>query len=79
VTIDDFLRKALEPQRATRKGQHFINCLFVAKPAMARRLKGLGLDPYYVDSKLSSAIQFVVDNWKYFPSDEDNDIVGVDE
>jgi hypothetical protein len=77
VTIDDFLRKALEPQRATRPGQRFINLLYEVKPSLAYNLKKLELDPYYVDRLLPSAIQYTVDNWDAFsPTDY---IVGVDE
>jgi hypothetical protein len=77
VTIDEFLRKALEPQRATRSGQRFINLLHEVKPSLAYKLKKINLDPYYVDQLLPAAIQYAVDNWDAFnPSDY---IVGVDE
>lgn len=77
MTIDDFLRKALEPQRATRPGQRFINLLYEVKPDLAYELKTLGLDPYYVEQLLPAAIQHTVDNWDAF--DPNNEIVGVDE
>ena len=77
MTLDEFLRKALEPQRATRPGQRFINLLHEVKPSLAYRLKKINLDPYYVDQLLPAAIQYAVDNWEAFnPSDY---IVGVDE
>ena len=77
MTIDEFLRKALEPQRATRPGQRFINLLHEVKPSLAYRLKKINLDPYYMEQLLPAAIQHTVDNWDAF--DLNNEIVGVDE
>ncbi len=77
MTIDEFLRKALEPQRATRPGQRFINLLYEVKPSLAYNLKKFKLDPYYTDRLLPAAIQYTVDNWDNFSLNDY--IVGVDE
>ena len=79
MTLEDFLKESLVPQRATRKGQHFINRLTVVKPMLAYKLKRSDLDPYYLDRLLPAAIQYTVDNWNLYPFGEVDDFPGADE
>jgi len=79
MSVEKFLLAALVPQRATRKGQYFINQLSRVKPMLSYKLKMIDLDPYYSDRLLPAAIQYTVDNWDLFPYGEVDDFLGVDE
>lgn len=60
-----FLEDALFPQLHQRQGQTFMNILHNRRQILYQKLVQNGIDPYYSDEKLYSAIQFVVDNWRF--------------
>jgi len=64
MSLEQFLRLALEPQRGVRKGQHFANTLTRHRYALFEKLQAEGLDPYYVDDVPWAAIEFVKNNWE---------------
>jgi hypothetical protein len=79
MNLYEFLAHALEPEIYQRKGQRFMNMLYEYRPDLEDELRGcdararllereLGaphrsLNPFYDDSKLPAAIQWVKDNW----------------
>ena len=64
MKLYDFLNKALTPVSDQRRGQRFANLLHAIDPALANRLIAVDVDPFYDDSKLWSAVEFVKANWE---------------
>jgi hypothetical protein len=64
MEINEFLKKALEPCAGLRRGQSFMNTLSFVRPCMVQRLIQLNMDPFYSDSKLWLAVEWVRDNWE---------------
>lgn len=63
MNVSDFLIKALEPVAGQRRGQWFANLTHTLKPALLTRMINLDVDPFYDDSKLWVAIEFVKEHW----------------
>ena len=64
MSLEQFLRLAVEPQRGVRKGQHFANTLTRHRYNLFEKLQAEGLDPYYVDDLPWAVIEFVKNNWE---------------
>jgi hypothetical protein len=64
MTLYEFLSKALKPEIYQRKGQRFMNTLAMHRPDLEAKLAAEGIDPFYDDSRLVAAIQWVKDNWE---------------
>jgi len=64
MKLHEFLNTALKPEIYQRKGQRFMNTLRVHRPDLEQRLAGEPLDPFYDDSKVPGAIQWVKENWE---------------
>ena len=64
VTLREFLTLALEPARNNRPGQQFANQLADRRPDMFRELQEQGLDPFYKDELVWSAVEWLKQNWK---------------
>lgn len=64
MSLEQFLRLALEPQRGMRKGQHFAITLARHRCNLFEKLQAEGLDPYYVDEFPWTVIEFVKNNWE---------------
>ena len=47
-----------------RKGQAFFNCLEDFRPDLAALIRGTEIDPFYDDSKVDAAIEYVVERWE---------------
>jgi hypothetical protein len=63
MQLQEFLARALQPEIYQRKGQRFMNMLRVHRPDIEQRLYLEEINPFYDDSKLYAAIQWVKDNW----------------
>jgi len=68
MKLDDFLIIALEPKRGLRRGQAFMNELYKESPILYDAIGGTPCDPYYDDSKLWAAVQWVRDSWPDDPT-----------
>lgn len=63
MTIERFLRLALDPAPGIRKGQHFANTLCLHRPDLHVSMQTAGLDPFYNDELILAAVTYVKDNW----------------
>jgi len=63
MNLNSFMMKAFIPTDGMRKGQKFFNFLHEVRPDLANGLVEKGIDPFYKDDLLDSAVQFVYDNW----------------
>lgn len=61
--LHTFLAAALKPELYQRKGQRFANHLTIYRPELLEELKLRGLDPFYDDSKLWKAVDFIRQHW----------------
>ena len=68
MSIDTFLRKALEPVAGQRAGQTFMNVTAALHPHLYRDLLAVGLDAFYDDSKVWVGVEWITRNThNYFP------------
>ncbi len=69
MTAVDFLALTLvTPRRdCIRAGQHFWNCLFKERQALANHLCNTPDDPFYNDAKLPAAIDWAIQHWSDRP------------
>lgn len=72
MKLYDFLNMALEPAPSQRRGQWFANLLHTINPLLANRLIQEDVDPFYDDSKLWAAVEFVKENWDQKVAEEKN-------
>ena len=72
VKLSDFLTKALQPVADQRRGQWFANLLHALKPDLLQRMIHLDVDPFYDDSKIWAAVEFVKENWDQKVAEEKN-------
>lgn len=61
--LNDFLRAALAPVPDQRRGQWFANFVHNHRPDLGTAMVNTAVDPYYDDSKLWSAVEFVKEHW----------------
>lgn len=52
-----------------REGQRFFNCLSDFDEQLANRLLSTDSDPFYDDTRIPKAIEFVVTNWLHLEAD----------
>lgn len=66
MTVQDFYvelvgERARHPE--WRGGQLIFNHLSIHRPDLAERIRGTDLDPFYDDSKISSCLAWLEENW----------------
>lgn len=72
LTLEDFLKEALEPQRHLRAGQSLMISLQKHRPGLYEEILNaknvdnptLGIDCFYEDKYLWSCVAWLKDNWE---------------
>lgn len=63
MDFDTFMSVYKDVPKQFRKGQYFFNKLACVRKDLSDMLMEQGLDPFYNDSRLPAAIEFVKENW----------------
>lgn len=64
MDLNEFLAAALQPTAGQRRGQAFMNTVFVLDPKIYGELVARGLDAFHEDAKVWPAVDWIVNNWK---------------
>jgi hypothetical protein len=66
--FQDYIRSFKEDNKGQRMGQFFMNQLAGVNVELYRAVPA-GLDPYYNDKLLNSALEWVADRWAIYNKD----------